>query len=79
VEKCQFPGCRKKARKTWALVNLCCEHHEAINQETLQYYGQKAGAFHISYDERNYYMSIVHLIPWRRKAVTFIKRRKAKQ
>jgi hypothetical protein len=66
MNKCKFPGCRKDATKTWALVDLCKEHQESIREETLQYYGQKIGTFHLSYEERQYFSQIAYLIPWKR-------------
>jgi hypothetical protein len=66
MTKCQFPGCRKNANKSWALVDLCKEHHDEIKEETLQYYGQKQGTFHLSYDGRQYFSQIAHLIPWKK-------------
>jgi hypothetical protein len=61
--KCQFPGCNKKAVKTWALVNLCKGHHEDIVAETRKFYNTTGFA----YDDRVLYHQIKHLTPWKGK------------
>jgi hypothetical protein len=73
MTQCQFPGCKLKATKTWALVDLCEEHYVDVKVETQQYYGQKTGMFRIPYDERTYFHRISHLIPWRMKAIDIVK------
>jgi hypothetical protein len=60
MAKCQFPGCKKKATKTWAMVNLCKEHHEDIVEETRKFYNSTGFA----YDDRVSYHKIKDLTPW---------------
>lgn len=66
MERCKYPGCKKQANKTWALVGLCNEHYDNIKLETLVHYGHREGAFRIPYDERSHYIKIANLIPWSR-------------
>ncbi|MBD0381225.1 hypothetical protein [Paenibacillus sedimenti] len=69
--RCRYPGCKANASKTWALVNICEEHHEAIYWETAKYYAESG----ITYKEREHYLKITHMI----KAITPYYARKAKK
>lgn len=60
--QCHYPSCKANGTKTWALVDLCEEHHEAIERETRHYYAKRLG-----YQGRLHYMGIMQLIPWSRK------------
>ncbi|CAM3879009.1 hypothetical protein COLU111180_12170 [Cohnella lubricantis] len=60
---CKYPGCPKRARKTWALVPLCDDHHEVIRAETQRYYN---GSVNAKYNLRLEYLKIAKLIPWSR-------------
>ncbi|MDT0163842.1 hypothetical protein [Bacillus sp. AG4(2022)] len=64
AHKCRYPGCHAKAEQTWALVNLCEEHHRMIKKETTAFYKPMSSTL---YDYRYHYLRISHLIPWSRK------------
>ncbi|QHZ50012.1 hypothetical protein ERICV_05113 [Paenibacillus phage phiERICV] len=61
MNKCEYPGCKKAAQETFALVPLCTEHHEAIKEETRLYYGNHSPKYKI---HRPMYCKIARLIPW---------------
>lgn len=61
--RCKYPGCRKRGRKTWALVNLCEEHFGAIRDESRRYYNSLAS---VKYSDRVEYLKIARWIPWSR-------------
>lgn len=54
---CKYPECKSVARKSWALVNICTEHHEEIRLETLRYYANR-----MPYSQRENYLKIAGLI-----------------
>ncbi|SMF88061.1 hypothetical protein SAMN05661091_4090 [Paenibacillus uliginis N3/975] len=60
---CKFPKCNHAAEGTWALVDLCGEHREAISNETNLYYRKK-----INQHQRYLYHQISWLISWSREA-----------
>ncbi|ETK29805.1 hypothetical protein M5W70_09180 [Paenibacillus larvae] len=58
---CEYPGCKKAAQETFALVPLCTEHHEAIKEETRLYYGKHKPKYK---EMRPMYCKVARLIPW---------------
>jgi hypothetical protein len=66
--RCNYPGCKYDASKTFALVDLCEAHEDAIRSETLKYYKKgKASRSSSEYlQQRITYAKIMHLIPWAR-------------
>jgi hypothetical protein len=63
--KCKYPECNNNAAKTWALVDLCGEHHDIIKVETDRYYSGKTLSVK-RYEQRPHYYEIARLIPWSR-------------
>ncbi|WP_046655304.1 hypothetical protein [Paenibacillus larvae] len=63
MNKCEYPGCKKAAQETFALVPLCKWHCNTITEETRQYYGNRSPKYKI---QRPMYCKIARLIPWSR-------------
>lgn len=59
---CNFPRCRAKSTKTFALVPLCVGHYELIDKETTKFYKKPSRVFELK--ERPFYILIADQIPW---------------
>lgn len=60
--QCNFPKCKQQTQGTWALVPLCTDHLETIQEETDLYYIKK-----LTYEGRENYLQIAERIPWSRR------------
>lgn len=66
MEQCKYPNCKIKAHGTFALVDLCEDHHALIWDETHRFW-KRALAMRLQASEqsiRKEYYKIAPLIPW---------------
>ncbi|EQB35029.1 hypothetical protein M948_18160 [Virgibacillus sp. CM-4] len=59
--ECKYPGCKKSAVTTYALVPICATHYSDIYNETLNYYKKKVTSNNTKYSDREHYHKISHL------------------
>ncbi|MDQ0091630.1 hypothetical protein J2T12_005070 [Paenibacillus anaericanus] len=59
--KCQIPKCGKRAAGSYALVDVCADHKEEMEQEAKLFYRGKI-------DERETFNKIKYLAQWKRSA-----------